>query len=169
MNPTQYRIGSAYYMPFAADLTASIEAQLLRVDTIFAVIDADGIDHAWIDGIDEEDPVLIPVRSLEGYREIGDFETYLCEEFHTQLGAELPALLELAVSEALSATVLVRALAILHNEQAATAVEAVQMSFQFGLAFLRAASLERYSYGLEQVDALVAELAAQNAGSAQTA
>lgn len=160
--PSTYRVGAAYYIPFASDFTASIEAQLLRVDCIFAIIEADGVDHAWIDGIDEQDPVLVPVHSLEGFQDLGNLEDYLCAEFHTQLGEELQVLLAMVASEELSATVLVRALAILHNEQAATAMDAVQMSFQFGLAFLRAASLERYTFGLEETARLVDELNALN-------
>lgn len=155
MKRTKYRVGAAFYMPFAADLTASIEAQLLRVDCIFAIVTVDDIEYAWIDGIDEENPVLIPVHSLEGFNDLGELETYLCDEAHTQLGEELTTLLGMVESELINPTVLVRALAIMHNEQAASAHEAVQLSFEFGLTFARAASLERYAFGLDETIALV--------------
>lgn len=159
MSPVTQRVGAAFYMPFASDFTASIEAQMLRVDCIFAIMSDDDVDYAWIDGIDEQDPVLIPVRSLEGFQDLGDLEEYLCEEFHGELGEALQDLLTLAAAEELSSTTLVRALAIMHRDQASTAAEAIQLSFQWGFALLQAASLERYSFGLEKTASHLAELA----------
>ncbi|TAL65697.1 MAG: hypothetical protein EPN79_10985 [Burkholderiaceae bacterium] len=148
---SSYRVACALYSPYAADFTLPIEQQLLQIDCIFAVIDVDGVDYGWIDGIDEDDPILVPVRSMMGYGYLGSLEEYLSEDFHAPLGQVLQDLLLLAQSEQLSATVLVRALAILHLDDAITAADAVQQSFQWGLTLLRAGTLERVTFGVQAI------------------
>lgn len=146
--PTIPRVGCALYAPYANDFTLTIEQQLVQVDTIFAVLTVDGVDVGWIDGIDETDPILVPVRSMEGYADLGTVEEYLTQEFHTPLGEHLQDLFRLAEAHALSATVLVRALAIMHLESSFDAQQAVDRSFEWGLTLLRAGILERHTFGL---------------------
>ncbi|VTU44961.1 hypothetical protein [Variovorax sp. RA8] len=142
------RVASALYSPYASDFTLPIERQLLQVDCIFSVMNIDGVDLGWIDGIDQDDPILVPVRSMEGYGDLGTVEEYLSEEFHTSIGPELQTLLRIALDEELTPTVLVRALAILHNDGTIDAEHAVKQSFDWGFAMLRAGVLDRYRCGL---------------------
>lgn len=145
------RVGSALYSPYANDFTLPIERQLLQVDCIFSVINIDGVDLGWIDGIDQDDPILVPVRSMEGYGELGTVEEYLSEEYHTSIGTELQTLLRIARDEELTPTVLVRALAIMHNDGTIDAVHAVRQSFDWGFTMLRAGVLDRYTIGQGEV------------------
>lgn len=142
------RVASALYSPYANDFTLPIERQLLQVDCIFSVMNIDGVDLGWIDGIDQDDPILVPVRSMEGYGDLGTIEEYLSEEFHASIGAELQALLRIAREEELTPTVLVRALAIMHNDGTIDAAHAVRQSFDWGFTMLRAGVLDRYTFGL---------------------
>lgn len=142
------RIACAMYSPYANDFTLSIEQQLLQVDTIFAVFNVDGVDVGWIDGIDEQDPILVPVRSMEGHGDLGTVEDYLSEEFHAAIGEELTTLFRLAQEESLTPTVLVRALAIMHNDGTIDARTAIQQSFEWGFTLLRDGMLDRFTVGL---------------------
>jgi hypothetical protein len=150
-SPNAMRVSAALYSPYASDFTLPIEQQLLQVDCIFSVINVDGADLGWIDGIDEDDPILVPVRSMEGHSDLGTVEDYLSEEFHTAIGVELNTLLRIAREEQLTATVLVRALAIMHNEPSIGAAEAVQQSFEWGFTLLRAGVLDRHTFGLSEM------------------
>jgi len=145
------RVASALYSPYANDFTLPIERQLLQVDCIFSVMNIDGVDLGWIDGIDQDDPILVPVRSMEGHSDLGTVEEYLSEEFHTSIGSELQALLRIARQEELTPTVLVRALAIMHNDGTIDAAHAVRQSFEWGFTMLRAGVLDRYTFGLGQM------------------
>ncbi|CAN7775722.1 hypothetical protein LJR290_007785 [Variovorax sp. LjRoot290] len=145
------RVACALYSPYANDFTLPIEQQLLQVDCIFSVINVDGVDLGWIDGIDQDDPILVPVRSMEGHGDLGTVEEYLCEEFHTSIGPELQTLFRIAREEELTATVLVRALAIMHNDGSIGAADAVQQSFEWGFTLLRAGVLDRYTFGLSDM------------------
>jgi hypothetical protein len=145
------RVASALYSPYANDFTLPIEQQLLQVDCIFSVINVDGVDLGWIDGIDQDDPILVPVRSMEGHRDLGTVEDYLSEEYHTAIGPELQSLFALAREEELTATVLVRALAIMHNDGTISAADAVQQSFEWGFTLLRAGVLDRHTFGLSEM------------------
>lgn len=142
------RVASALYSPYANDLTLPVERRLLQVDCIFAVMSIDGVELGWIDGIDQDDPILVPVRSMEGHSDLGTVEEYLSEEFHTSIGPELQALLRLARHEELTPTVLVRALAIMHNDGTIDAAHAVKQSFDWGFTMLRAGVLDRHTFGL---------------------
>ena len=145
------RVASALYSPYANDFTLPIEQQLLQVDCIFSVINVDGVDLGWIDGIDQDDPILVPVRSMEGHGDLGTVEEYLSEEYHTAIGPELQTLFNLAREEELTATVLVRALAIMHNDDTIGAADAVQQSFEWGFTLLRAGVLDRHTFGLSEM------------------
>lgn len=145
------RIASALFSPYANDFTQPIERQLLQVDCIFSVMNIDGVDLGWIDGIDQDDPILVPVRSMEGYGDLGTVEEYLSEEFHASIGPELQTLLRIAREEELTPTVLVRALAIMHNDGTIDAGHAVKQSFDWGFTMLRAGVLERHTFGLEML------------------
>ena len=145
------RVASALYSPYVNDFTLPIEQQLLQVDCIFSVMNIDGVDLGWIDGIDQDDPILVPVRSMEGHSDLGTVEEYLSEEFHTSIGPELQALFRLARQEELTPTVLVRALAIMHNDGTIDAAQAVKQSFDWGLTMLRAGVVERQWLGLRQI------------------
>lgn len=142
------RIASALYSPYASDFTLPVEQQLLQIDCIFSVMTVDGVALGWIDGIDHDDPILVPVRSMEGHSDLGTVEEYLSEEFHTSIGSELQALLRIAREEELTPTVLVRALAILHNDTTIDAAHAVKQSFDWGFTMLRAGVLDRHTYSL---------------------
>ena len=142
------RVASALYSPYAGDFTLPIERQLLQVDCIFSVMNIDGVDLGWIDGIDQADPILVPVRSMEGLRDLGTVEEYLSEEYHTSIGPELQTLLRIAGQEELTPTVLVRALAIMHNDGTIDAAHAVKQSFDWGFTMLRAEVLGRHRFGL---------------------
>lgn len=149
LHPRQpIRVACGLYSPYANDFTLSIEQQMLQIDTIFAVFNVDGVDVGWIDGIDEQDPILVPVRSMDGHGDLGTVEEYLSEEFHTSIGDELTVLFRLAQEESLSPTVLVRALAIMHNDGSIDAQHAVQQSFEWGFTLLRAGMLDRFTFGL---------------------
>lgn len=145
------RVACALYSPYASDFTLPIEHQLLQVDCIFSVINVDGVDLGWIDGIDQDDPILVPVRSMEGHSDLGTVEQYLSEEFHSGIGPELQTLFRIAREEQLTATVLVRALAIMHNDGTIGATDAVQQSFDWGFTLLRAGVLDRYTFGLSEM------------------
>lgn len=145
------RVASALYSPYANDFTLPIERQLLQVDCIFSVMNIDGVDLGWVDGIDQDDPILVPVRSMEGHRDLGTVEEYLSEEFHASIGAELQALLRIAREEELTPTVLVRALAIMHNDGTIDAAHAVKQSFEWGFTMLRAGVLDRHTFGLGEL------------------
>lgn len=142
------RVASALYSPYASDFTLPIERQLLQLDCIFSVLNIDGVDLGWIDGIDHDDPILVPVRSMEGHRDLGTVEEYLSEEYHTTIGPELQALLRIGGQEELTPTVLVRALAIMHNDGTIDAAHAVKQSFEWGFTMLRAGVLDRHTFGL---------------------
>ena len=145
------RVACGMYAPYANDFTLAVEQQLLQIDTIFSVFSVDGIEVGWIDGIDQQDPILVPVRSMEGYGDLGTIEEYLSEEFHTQIGDELRELFRIAEDEALTATVLVRALAIMHNEGAFSAQQAVEQSFEWGFTLLRAGVMDRHTFSLAEM------------------
>ncbi|CAN7361313.1 hypothetical protein [Variovorax sp. LjRoot178] len=145
------RVASALYSPYANDFTLPIERQLLQVDCIFSVMNIDGVDLGWIDGIDQDDPILVPVRSMEGYGDLGSVEEYLSEEYHTSIGTELQTLLRIARDEELTPTVLVRALAIMHNDGTIDAAHAVKQSFDWGFTMLRAGALDRHTFGLTAI------------------
>lgn len=142
------RVASALYSPYVNEFTLPVERQLLQVDCIFAVMNIDGVDLGWIDGIDHEYPILVPVRSMEGHSDLGTVEDYLSEEFHTSIGPEIQVLFRLARQEELTPTVLVRALAIMHNDETIDAAHAVKQSFDWGFAMLRAGVLDRYTFEL---------------------
>ena len=145
------RIACGLYSPYANDFTLPLEQQLLQIDTIFAVFSLNGTEVGWIDGVDPRDPILVPVQAIEGYSDLGTLDEYLSEEFHTQIGDELGELLRLSQEEDLSATVLVRALAIMHNESAMGAQEAVEQSLRWGLTLLRAGAMDRYTFSLAEM------------------
>lgn len=90
----------------------------------------------------------VPVRSMQGYRDLGTVEDYLSEEFHTSIGPELQRLLCIARDEELTPTILVRAHAIMHNDGTIDAMHAVKQSFDWGFTMLRAGVLERYRFGI---------------------
>jgi len=163
------RVASALYSPYASDFTLPIEQQMLQIDCIFSVIHVDGVDLGWIDGIDQDDPILVPVRSMEGHGDLGTVEEYLSEEFHTALGPELQTLFRIAMEEKLTATVLVRALAIMHNDDQIDAQSAVQQSFDWGFTLLRAGTLDRFTFGLADMPKLRIPGAGRSPGGRQMA
>ena len=142
------RVGCALYAPYANDFTLTVEQQMLQIDTIFSVFTVDGVDVGWIDGIHEEAPILVPVRSMEGYGDLGTMEEYLTQEQHAPLGEHLRDLFRIAEEHSLSATLLLRALAIMHNEPNFDAQQAVDLSIEWGMTMLRAGILDRHTFGL---------------------
>jgi len=85
----EYTAFSTGFKPFR------IEAQAVLVD---------GEEYLWVDGIDFDDPVLLPIRSARGLRYLGELGE-LADQHANQIG-------ELSITEDLSAvspTVLLRA------------------------------------------------------------
>lgn len=76
----------------------------------------DGSSYAWIDGVNELAPVLLPVHNLASFRRMGTLRQYLQDDRHLGLDTELEVLGVLCAEQKASATLMVRACELMHAE-----------------------------------------------------
>ncbi len=112
------------YAPFGTDLPP--------VEVVCQVVPLNGAAYVWLDGVDHNDPVLLPAQVLDGTRRLGTLRDYLEDLRHEQLGEGFDSLLDLAMEQQVSATVLVRACEIMH-EEGSDPSQAITTARQWGI------------------------------------
>lgn len=122
-------------------------ADLPCIDIKCQVVVINGVSYAWIDGDDFDNPLLVPVESLVGFQRIGTLRDYLTDEAHIDLGEEFNTLLDIALRERCSATVIVRAVDAMHSEGQGAA-EAIQLARDWAKLLNDLDNAERAAYQL---------------------
>lgn len=89
---------------------------IYAIELICQTVVLEDCAYAWVDGVDMQNPILVPVDELQSYRRIGTFGSYLRDERHQDLGEMFDALLTDCVSEALNPTLIVRACESMHSD-----------------------------------------------------
>lgn len=96
------------------------------LEVICEVLKVQGYSFVWIDGVDRESPVLLPLEFFQAYRKLGTLQEVLA-----QLDASAAeALIEQGAEQ--SATVLARAASIMQRE-GLDARQALLTSIQWGI------------------------------------
>ena len=91
-----------------------LDAEPVQVFCQAVVVDGDA--YAWVDGVNEQDPLLIPVKHLVAYSYAGTLRQYLADPRHAALGDAFDEFLDLVIAKRASATLIVRACEIMHEE-----------------------------------------------------
>jgi hypothetical protein len=133
------RLCSGIYQPTAAGLPA--------VEVICQAVVLNAVAYVWIDGVDAQNPLLLPVQVLHGFRSRGTLREYLEDEKHIGLGEQFDMLMDLCMERRESATVLVRACEIMHAE-GLPADHAIATAHQWGLVLTELDLAERAAYRL---------------------
>lgn len=130
---------SGVYKPTCTELPA--------VEVFCQAVVLNGAAYVWIDGINHENPLLIPVQSLSKFRRVGTLRSYLEDERHLALEAGFDQLLDICKSREVSATVLIRACEIMH-EEGLPADQAIVTAHQWGELLNELDQAERAAYQL---------------------
>jgi len=72
--------------------------------------------YAWIDGIDSERPMLVPIEDLTDFSRQGTLGQYLRDERHMALGEYFDEFLDLCLGNQISPTLMVRACEFMHSD-----------------------------------------------------
>lgn len=130
---------SGTYKPTCAELPA--------VNVFCQAVVLNSVAYVWIDGIDHHNPLLLPVQSLHGFRRRGTLREYLEMEKHVELGEAFDNLMDLCMAQKSSATVLIRACEIMHDERV-SADQALITAQQWGMLLNELDQAERAAYQL---------------------
>lgn len=77
----------------------------------------DGRSYAWIDGVDERRPVLLPSEHLNEFKRMGTLYDYLTNDIHESLAESLQEVMQLCTNQSQTPCTLVRAIELMHAEQ----------------------------------------------------
>lgn len=140
MQPQQkdIRLCKGLYKPTCADLSV--------VEVYCQTLILGSIAYAWIDGVNLDNPLLLPVQTLHNYKSLGTLHQYLQDERHSALvQEEFVELLDLGMRQQESATVLVRACEVMHAEGFGAA-QALAVSREWGQLLNELDQAERAAY-----------------------
>lgn len=146
----EIRLCAGIYKPTCDDLPA--------VEVFCQAIVLNGAAYVWIDGVNPDNPVLLPVQTLSGFRSMGTLREYLEDDKHLALGEEFDLCLDICMAQQESATVLIRACEIMHAESL-PADQAVVTARQWGMLLNDLDQAERAAY---QIASAPAPLATQH-------
>lgn len=136
-NPSEIRLCKGLYKPTCTELDP--------VHVVCQKVVINSTAYAWIDGVDVENPLLLPIECLHDFQNMGSLRQYLQDDRHIELDAEFDNLLDICMRKKNSATVLVRACEIMHTE-AIPADEAVSIAYQWGDLLNTLDRAERVAY-----------------------
>lgn len=136
---SEIRLCQGVYQPCIADLPP--------VEVVCQAVNLNACSYAWVDGVDPDNPLLLPIQVLSKFRSLGTLRTYLEHEKHLSLGDEFTKVLDLCMARGESATILVRACEMMHAEGCA-AEQAVVNAHQWGVLLNELDQAERASFQL---------------------
>lgn len=136
---SEIQLCSGVYKPTCADLPA--------VEVFCQAVVLNSAAYVWIDGVNAENPLLLPVQALHQFRRMGTLRQYLEDERHIELGEEFDRLIDLCMERKESATVLIRACEIMHTEKL-PADQAIVTAHQWGTLLNELDQAERAAYHL---------------------
>lgn len=140
---SEIHLCSGIYQPTCAELPA--------VEVFCQTIVLNGVAYVWIDGINQNNPLLLPVQALYGFRRMGSLRQYLENERHLDLGEDFDALIDLCTQRKVSATVLIRACEIMHAEES-SADQALETALHWGMLLNEMDQAERAAYQMVTTD-----------------
>lgn len=136
---SEIRLCGGIYKPTCDELPA--------VEVFCQAVVLNGAAYVWIDGVDTDNPLLLPVQTLLSFRSLGTLREYLEDDRHLALGDEFDRLLDISMEQQVSATVLIRACEIMHTESL-PADQAVITARQWGVLLNELDQAERAAYQL---------------------
>lgn len=122
-------------------------ADMAPVEVFCQTFVLNAVAYVWLDGVDDQNPLLLPVQALTDFRRRGTLREYLEMPKHTELGEAFDDLMDLCMQRKSSATLLVRACEILHAENV-SADQALETAQQWGMLFNELDQAERTAYKL---------------------
>jgi hypothetical protein len=128
---------SGLYKPCGADLPA--------VEIFSQTIVLNGVAYVWVDGINIDSPILLPVQALHQFKRRGTYQEYLEEERHLALDDGFEWLMQLCSDKQESATVVIRACEIMH-EEGLPADQAIVTAHQWGVLLSQINEAERAAF-----------------------
>ena len=131
---------SGIYMP-----TCAVDIPPVRVFCEAVVLNS--VAYVWIDGVDNEKPLLLPAQSLQEFRSCGTLRAYLEDEKHLALEEQFDEILDLCLKRKESATTMIRAIEIMHDE-GLPPDQALVTAHQWGVLINELDQAERASYQL---------------------
>jgi hypothetical protein len=132
---------SGLYRPCGADLPA--------VEIFSQTIVLNGAAYVWVDGISVNAPILLPIQALHQFKRRGTYQEYLADERHLALDDGFEWLMELCAEKPESATVVIRACEIMH-EEGLPADQAIITAHQWGTMLLQINEAERVAMAVAQ-------------------
>jgi hypothetical protein len=135
----EIRLCRGVYKPTCDDLPP--------VEVICQAVVLNSVAYIWIDGVDAENPLLLPAQHLHNFRSLGTLREYLSNERHMDLEEGFDDLMDICMAQKESATTMVRALEIMHTE-GLPADQAVTTARQWGILLNELDQAERASYQL---------------------
>lgn len=135
----EIRLCSGTYKPTCDDLPP--------VQVFCQAVVLNSVAYIWIDGVDAEKPLLLPAQHLHNFRNLGTLREYLADERHTVLEEAFDDLMDICLERKESATTMIRALEIMHDE-GLPADQAVTTARQWGMLLNEMDQAERASYQL---------------------
>lgn len=129
-------------------------ASIPPVVVICQLMQLNGTNYVWIDGVSKTEPLLLPSHLLVDHKRLGTLRDYLLDERHFALGEQFVNILELNTEQDATPTVLVRAIEMMHSDgiSAAAALEAAT-AWGWALHALDQADRIAYQAALEPVSA----------------
>lgn len=120
-------------------------ADIAPVEVFCQTFVLDDVAYVWLDGVDDQNPLLLPVQALTDFRRRGTFREYLEMQKHAELGEAFDDLMSLCMQRKSSATLLVRACEILHAENV-SADQALDTAQQWGMLLNELDQAERAAF-----------------------
>jgi hypothetical protein len=117
-------------------------AGLPAVEIFSQTVVLNGVAYVWVDGISVNAPILLPIQALHQFKRRGTYKEYLEEERHLALDEGFEWLMELCAVKPESATVVIRACEIMH-EEGLPADQAIVTAHQWGITLLQINEAER--------------------------
>lgn len=144
---TPARFESLANIRLCAGIYSPTGANIPPIEVICQTVIVNGTAYAWIDGVSETNPVLLPVESLNNFKNFGTLQSYLQDDRHAELDTEFDSLGELCLAQKASATLMVRACEIMHAE-GLSAEDALSVARQWGELINELDQAERAAYSV---------------------
>lgn len=121
--------------------------ELPAVQVFCQAVVLNAVAYVWVDGVDAERPLLLPAQALHDFRNMGTLREYLVEERHMELGEDFDNMMDLCLERGESATTMIRAIEIMH-EEGLPAEQALVTAHQWGVLLNELDQAERAAYQL---------------------
>lgn len=101
------------------------------VDLFCQYVVLEGCSYAWIDGVNFDNPVLVPIEDLIDFRREGTLGKYLRDDRHLVLGGAFNVFLDMCLRSLVTPTTMVRACEFMHFD-CMTPDDAIRAAIEWG-------------------------------------